>query len=44
MVSFAVFVFCFSQYDPSSTVLYATKVRDRGSRQARKERIAVVEV
>ena len=27
----------------SSTILYATKARDRGSRQARKERVAAVE-
>ena len=33
----------FFQYQASSTVLYATKAMDRGSRQARKERIAVVE-
>ena len=37
------FFFFFSQYDPTSTVLYATKARDRGSRPARKERTAVVE-
>ena len=35
--------FTFFQYEVSSTVLYATKALDRGSRQARKERIAVVE-
>ena len=34
--------FTFFQYEASSTVLYATKALDRGSRQARKERIAVV--
>ena len=34
--------FTFNQYEASSTVLYATKALDRGSRQARKERIAVV--
>ena len=33
--------FTFFQYEASSTVLYATKALDRGSRQARKERIAV---
>ena len=33
----------FFQYKASSTVLYATKVLDRGSRPARKGRIAVVE-
>ena len=32
------------QYETSSTVLYATKALDRGSRQERKERIAVVKV
>ena len=32
----------FFQYEASSTVLYATKALDRGSRQARKERTAVV--
>ena len=32
----------FFQYETSSTVLYVTKALDRGSRQARKERIAVV--
>ena len=31
----------FFQYEASSTVLYATKAMDRGSRQARKEGIAV---
>ena len=35
--------FTFFQYEASSTVLYATKAMDRGSGQARKERIAVVE-
>ena len=35
--------FTFFQCEASSTVLYATKALDRGSRQARKERIAVVE-
>ena len=39
MVSLTLF---FSQYVASSTVLNATKALDRGSRQARKERIAVV--
>ena len=34
----------FFQYEASSTVLYATKALERGSRQARKERIAVVNV
>ena len=38
---FVVSFTCF-QYEASSTVLYATKALDRGSRQARKERIAVV--
>ena len=33
--------FTFFQYVASITVLYATKALDRGSRQARKERIAV---
>ena len=33
----------FFQYEASSTVLYATKAMDRGSRESRKERIAVVE-
>ena len=32
----------FFQYEVSTTVLYATKAMDRGSRPARKERIAVV--
>ena len=32
----------FFQYEASSTVGYATKALDRGSRQARKERTAVV--
>ena len=32
------------QYVSNSTILYATKTVDRGSRQARKERIAVVKV
>ena len=31
------------QYEANSTVLYATKAMNRGSRPARKERIAVVE-
>ena len=35
------FVVVVLQYEASSTVLYATKALDRGSRQARKERIAV---
>ena len=30
--------FTFFQYEATSTVLYATKVWDRGNRQARKER------
>ena len=34
--------FTFFQYEASSTVLYTMKALDRGSRQARKERIAVV--
>ena len=34
--------FTFFQCEASSTVLYATKAMDRGSRQARKERIEVV--
>ena len=42
VVSFTCFCCCF-QYEASSTVLYATMVMDRGSRQARKERIEVVE-
>ena len=33
---------CFFQYEASNTVLSATKALDRGSRQARKERTAVV--
>ena len=33
----------FFQYEASSTVLYARKAMDRGSRPARKERIAAVE-
>ena len=33
----------FFQYEVCSTVLCATKALDRGSRPARKERIAVVE-
>ena len=37
------FTCVFFQYEASSPVLYATKDLDRGSRQARKERIAVVE-
>ena len=41
VVSFTCFCCCF-QYEASSTVLYATMAMDRGSRQARKERIAVV--
>ena len=36
--------FTFFQYEISSTVLYVTKALDRGSRQARKERTAVVKV
>ena len=36
------FVVVVLQYEASSTVLYATKVLDRGSRQVRKERTAVV--
>ena len=32
----------FFQHEASSTVLYATKALNRGSRPARKERIAVV--
>ena len=36
--------YTFFQYEASSTVLYATKAMDRGSRPARKERTAVVEV
>ena len=35
---------CFFHYEASSTVLYATQALDRGSRQARQERIAVVSV
>ena len=35
--------FMFFQYEASSTVLYAMKSMDRGSRPARKERTAVVE-
>ena len=43
MFSFTcVFFFFFFQYEASSTVLYATKAMDRGSRQARRERTAVV--
>ena len=38
---FVVSFTCF-QYEASSTALYATKALDRGSRPARKERIAVV--
>ena len=34
--------FTFFQYEASSTVLYATKALDRGSRPARKKRIVVV--
>ena len=34
--------FTFFQYEATSTVLYATKALDRGSKQVRKERIAVV--
>ena len=34
--------FTFFQHEASSTVLYAMKALDRGSRQARKERTAVV--
>ena len=34
---------CVFLYEASSTVLYATKAMNRGSRPARKERIAVVE-
>ena len=34
--------FTFFQYEARSTVPYATKALDRGNRQARKERIAVV--
>ena len=34
--------FTFFQYEASSTILYVAKTVDRGSRQARKERIAVV--
>ena len=36
--------FRFFQYEASSTVLYAMKALDRGSRQARKERTAAVKV
>ena len=36
--------FTFFQYEASSTVLYVTKALHRGSRPARKERIAVVKV
>ena len=36
--------FTFFQYEISSTVLYVTKALDRGSKQARKERTAVVKV
>ena len=36
------FFFFFFKYEANSTVLYATKAMDRGSRQARKERTAVV--
>ena len=32
----------FFQYEASRTVLHATMAFDRGSRQARKERIAVI--
>ena len=35
---------CVFQYEASRTLLNATKAMDRGSRQTRKERIAVVEV
>ena len=34
----------FSVYEVSSTVLYVMKAMDRGSRQTRKKRIAVVRV
>ena len=34
---------CSVQYEASSTVVYATEAKDKGSRQARKERTAVVE-
>ena len=40
---FVVSFTCF-QYEASSTVLYATKALDRGSRQARKERIGGVKM
>ena len=36
------YVVSFFQYEANSTVLYATKAMDRGSRPARKERTAVV--
>ena len=39
-----IFLIFFFQYEASSTVLYATKALDRGSRPARKKRIAVVKV
>ena len=39
VVSFSVF-----QYEANSTVLYAMKAMDRGSRQARKERIGGVKM
>ena len=42
VVSFTFCCCCCLTYEASSTVLYATKALDRGSRQARKERIAVV--
>ena len=35
--------FTFFEYEASSTVLYATKAMERGSRQARKEGIATDE-
>ena len=44
MVSLTLFFFFFFfEYEASSTVLYTTRDVDRGSRQARKEGIVVVE-
>ena len=37
------FYVCVFQYEASTTVLYATKSMDRGSRPVRKKRTAVVE-
>ena len=42
-VMWSVLRLCVFRYEASSTVLYATRAMDRGSRQSRKDRITVVE-